>query len=571
MGTLRRLLKLCPTLVLVGSVLFGTGVLGSGPSGSGLFTVAAAAAPSPTPTADPAPTASTRTTPSVPPTATAPATTRTPPTTRTPTAAPTPTATATPTPTPTATPTPMDPATPRAAQDDAIGAKWLNQGGESGWLGGPTMPIVCGIPGGGCFQHFAGGSIYWTAATGAHFVRGAIRALWADQGWERSGLGYPTSDEFCGLRDSGCGQRFTGGLVLWTGPTGAHAIRGAIGTAFAAQGWETGALAYPTSDEFCGLVGGGCGQRFAGGLILWSAEAGAHAVTGTNHARYAAEGFERGRLGYPTSGVFCGLRDGGCGQRFAGGYIYSQAAVGTNVVLGSIRFAYEGAGWEGGPLGYPTGNEFCGLVDSGCAQRFQGGLIYWSPGTGAHPVRGAILAHYASTGYERGPLGYPINAESPANNGVITQSFRNGQVAFEVATGRVSVPDAAYPDADAVPCGGSWCKNGERYSSRGFAYRNCTDFVAWKRGLNWSQINGGGDGNARGWRQGWLERGRTVSSVPQVGSIAWWGTSRGGGYGHVGIVIGVNPDGSVNVEHYNYDVRGGYSITRNLRAEAYLY
>ena len=42
-----------------------------------------------------------------------------------------------------------------------------------------------------------------------------------------------------------------------------------------------------------------------------------------------------------------------------------------------------------------------------------------------------------------------------------------------------------------------------------------------------------------GWRQGWLERGRAVSNVPRVGSIAWWGTSRGGGYGHVAIVVAV--------------------------------
>lgn len=549
MGTLRRLVMLCLTVVLLGSALF---------AGS------ASAAPTPTiptPTPTPSPSATPGQTPSATPTPT-----------RAPSATPTPTPTApTPTPGDTPTPTATEVATPQAAQDDAIRALWLGQGGERGWLGQPTMPIVCGLTGGGCFQHFEGGSIYWTAGTGAQFVRGAIRGLWAGQGWERSGLGYPTSSEFCGLRDGGCGQRFTGGLVLWSGATGAHAIRGAIGTAFAAQGWETGALAYPTSGEFCGLAGGGCGQRFAGGLILWSPGAGAHPISGAYHARYAAEDFERGRLGYPTSGRFCGLRDGGCGQRFSGGYIYSQAAVGTHSVLGSIRFAYEGSGWEGGPLGYPTGNEFCGLRDGGCAQRFQGGLIYWSPATGPHPVRGAILAHYASTGYERGSLGYPVNAESPAVGGVITQSFRNGQISFDVATGRIGVPNASYPDADAVPCGTSWCKNGARYSTRGFAFRNCTDFVAWKKGMNWGQINGGGDGNARGWRQGWIERGRTVSNVPRVGSIAWWGTSRGGGYGHVGMVIGVNPDGTVNVEHYNYDVRGGYSITRNMRAEAYLY
>ena len=40
----------------------------------------------------------------------------------------------------------------------------------------------------GRFNHFEGGSIYWTPQTGAHEVHGAIRALWASLGWERSGL-----------------------------------------------------------------------------------------------------------------------------------------------------------------------------------------------------------------------------------------------------------------------------------------------------------------------------------------------------------------------------------------------
>ncbi len=42
-----------------------------------------------------------------------------------------------------------------------------------------------------------------------------------------------------------------------------------------------------------------------------------------------------------------------------------------------------------------------------------------------------------------------------------------------------------YPDADAVDCSSkfgkySWCKNGTWASPRGFAYRNCTDYVAWR-------------------------------------------------------------------------------------------
>lgn len=129
-----------------------------------------------------------------------------------------------------------------------------------------------------------------------------------------------------------------------------------------------------------------------------------------------------------------------------------------------------------------------------------------------------------------------------------------------------------YPDVDAVDCSAqhgiySWCKNGSVFSSRRFAYRNCTDYAAWRKGIVWGDVSSGGSGHAKAWRQGWIDRGRTVSSTPRVGAIAWWGT---GDFGHVAYVIGVNADGSARVAEYNYGGTGTYN-ERNVRAQAYLY
>jgi hypothetical protein len=55
---------------------------------------------------------------------------------------------------------------------------------------------------GGRFRHYQFGSIYWHRDRGVHEVHGAIHAAWANQGWERSPLGYPTSDEGSYLLDS---------------------------------------------------------------------------------------------------------------------------------------------------------------------------------------------------------------------------------------------------------------------------------------------------------------------------------------------------------------------------------
>ncbi|GAA4553872.1 hypothetical protein GCM10023192_87020 [Amycolatopsis samaneae] len=63
---------------------------------------------------------------------------------------------------------------------------------------GPPVTDETGTPDGrGRYNHFkGGGSIYWTSATDAHLVYGAIKDRWRTLDWERSYLGYPTSDEF---------------------------------------------------------------------------------------------------------------------------------------------------------------------------------------------------------------------------------------------------------------------------------------------------------------------------------------------------------------------------------------
>jgi len=78
----------------------------------------------------------------------------------------------------------------------AIRDKYLALGAEASILGYPRTD-ESGTPDGvGRFNHFQGGSIYWTPGTSAHEVHGLIRELWSSLGWETNPqLGYPISDE----------------------------------------------------------------------------------------------------------------------------------------------------------------------------------------------------------------------------------------------------------------------------------------------------------------------------------------------------------------------------------------
>jgi LGFP repeat len=151
----------------------------------------------------------------------------------------------------------------------AIRTKWQQLGSETSALGYPITgerPTPDGV---GRYNHFQRGSIYWTPSTGAHEVRGAIWSKWRSLGWETGFLGYPLTDERPTPDGVGRYNHFQGGSVYWTPSTGAHEVHGSIRSRWAALGWETGELGYPITDEFA--VPGGRQSSFEGGFLRWTA------------------------------------------------------------------------------------------------------------------------------------------------------------------------------------------------------------------------------------------------------------------------------------------------------------
>ncbi|MBG6223696.1 uncharacterized protein with LGFP repeats [Arthrobacter sp. CAN_A2] len=314
-------------------------------------------------------------------------------------------------------------------------------GAENGALGFPTGAQACGLRDGGCYQSFQRGEILWSPASGAQIskaspIRTAYRAARAENGI----LGYPIASEICGLKLEGCYQAYQNGEILYSSKTGAHISRpGAIRDLYRSSKAENGVLGFPDSDETCGLKNGGCYQSFQGGEIIWSATTGAQ-ITNNSAIRttYRAAGAENSLLGYPVNAQICGIRDGGCYQSFQGGEIFWSTASGANISRqGGIRNLYRSIGAENGRLGFPTTAEICGLRDSGCYQSFQGGEIFWSPSTGAELVTtGSIRTAYRSAGAENSALGYPLAKETCGlRDGGCYQSFQRGEILWSSKTG----------------------------------------------------------------------------------------------------------------------------------------
>ena len=202
-----------------------------------------------------------------------------------------------------------------------IGAKYAILGGPSSVLGAPiSTPFPAG--GGGSGQDFAFGSVYWSPATGAQEVHGAIRDLWRQLGSEQGFLGYPLTDETPTPDGIGRYNRFQGGSIYWSPGTGAHEVHGAILSRYLGSGAESGPFGWPTSDETSAL--GGRVSTFTGADLWWS------------------------------------------------------VATGTHEVHGAIRLLHHVDTW----LGLPTTDEVS--VPGGRASTFATGRVSWSEATGAH-------------------------------------------------------------------------------------------------------------------------------------------------------------------------------------------
>ncbi|MCW2746815.1 MAG: hypothetical protein JWM48_3365, partial [Mycobacterium sp.] len=362
---------------------------------------------------------------------------------------------------------------PRAVSStDAINAHYAALGGGRSFLGNPVGGETAVA--GGAVQNYNGGAIYWSSATGAWSVHGAILDKYKALGGPAGVLGFPLTDETGTPDGVGRFNHFTGNgagaSIYWTPTTGAQSVRGAIRAHWQALGWETGPMGYPVTDEFGTPDGTGrfnhfTGKDGTGASIYWTPRGGAWSVRGAIRQHWASLGWEVGPLGYPTTDEL-GTPDGvgrfnvfeGSG---GGASIYWTPKTGARSVEGPLRDHWQALGWENGPLGYPTTDlqatpDGLGYYNHFAGKDGTGASIYWTPDTGAWSVQGAIRAAWAGQGWETGPLGYPISDEYAVTGGR-QNDFTGGTITWNAATGHITITThpvaapAAVADLAATP------------------------------------------------------------------------------------------------------------------------
>ena len=258
----------------------------------------------------------------------------------------------------------------------------------------------------------------------------ALRGALGANGW----IGAATSGVQASAK-GGVFQSFEHGVGYWSPATGAQFVGEPVLSAWGAYGYQTGSMGYPRSGGVVG-VGGSRHQIFEGGIAYWRPGGRVSFIHGSILNAWAAAGWERSWLGLPTSNETASTK-GGVFQRFEHGVGYWSPATGAQFVGEPVLSAWGAYGYQTGSMGYPRSGGVVGVGGSR-HQIFEGGIAYWRPGGRVSFIHGSILNAWAASGWEHSKVGLPTGRAVRQADGTMTQAFEKGSISV-APNGKVTI------------------------------------------------------------------------------------------------------------------------------------
>lgn len=299
---------------------------------------------------------------------------------------------------------------------DAIRAKYQQMGGGDTPLEGPTKQVDGTLA--GFFRKWdTTVAITWHPDHGAHWISGAIQTRWRTD-LTSAPHGAAVADQVATSGKPGAAAAFTNGTSIYYGDaTGAHVLSGPVRAKYWAMGATSGSAGLPVTDvapvsgasgtfaDFQGAITihaktGGPGLWFSGALRDRFRELGGYGVLGVPTTDQAPT---------PGSGWFFDL---------ASGSMYWSAETGAHILTGPVYSKYLEFNSVKGPFGLPTTDLLDTSGFTGKFAEFRNAVsIFWSKETGAHWISGALRQEFWDHG-SLAALGFPTSDQLPTSGAV---------------------------------------------------------------------------------------------------------------------------------------------------------
>lgn len=170
--------------------------------------------------------------------------------------------------------------------------------------------------------------------------------------------------------------------------------------------------------------------------VSLASTAAAYQVYGEIGKKWESLGGQKGFLGAPLTDETATPDGVGRYNHFQHGSIYWRPNSKAFEIHGFIREKWASLGWERSFLGYPLSDELDAGDGRGRYSAFQHGAIVWTEKTGARVIYGPIRQKWTALGGGAGFLGYPVSDETKAPDNVgLYVHFEHGTIYWSPTTG----------------------------------------------------------------------------------------------------------------------------------------
>ena len=221
--------------------------------------------------------------------------------------------------------TTQTPTNPNAAIEEKINQQYVALGGANvfgekvGTLGNNAKTGIY-------WQDYKNGVVVGNDQYGYYESRGKIRARWQSLGFEGGVLGFPTGNIQTNAKTGIYWQNYTGGVIVGNDKYGYWESRGKIRSRWQSLGFEGGALGFPTSNIQSNSKTGIYWQNYSGGVIVGNDKYGYYESRGKLREYWKRNGFESGKMGFPTSNIMTCSKT--IYQKYSRGTLYYNTANG---------------------------------------------------------------------------------------------------------------------------------------------------------------------------------------------------------------------------------------------------